>query len=611
MLRSIRMAVLCSIFGVVNAQEQTLDGPQIYRSHCAICHDSGAERIPSKAELSKLDSERVLAALSSGAMKQQGALLSQEQRNEVARWLGQNAPKNHAATGQTGHCGAMPSKLDNATRRSWTSWGAGIQNWRFQAPGEAALGTQDLSRLRLRWAFGVPETASIRSQPAFYAGRLFFGAGTNLYALDGASGCQEWSTRLSAPIRSGIVVGTPGAKPTLFFGDDAGRVSAVDAATGQLLWQASGDAHPASKITAAPVYDRDRLYVSVASDEEALTAQPGYVCCTFRGSVIGLDARSGKTLWKTYTIDEASSPRKLAKDGGPSAGPSGAAVWSSVTVDAEAGVLYAATGDNYSLPATATSDAVLALSIDTGKILWTKQLRSDDTWNVSCLVPPFFNCPESSGPDFDFGSPPILARSTSGHRLLLLGQKSGAVYALDADRKGEIVWKAQTGKGGNLGGVEWGLAFDGERVFAPVSDLVLRASDPQSPLEADPETGGGLFAFNAQTGKRLWNAAPVRCGMRRPCSPAQTAAVTAIRGAVFSGSMDGHIRAYSAQNGAILWDYDTVRSYQTVNGVAGHGGSLNVAGPVIVNGMLFVVSGYAGFGGALGNVVLSFWAPGS
>jgi polyvinyl alcohol dehydrogenase (cytochrome) len=338
------------------------------------------------------------------------------------------------------------------------------------------------------------------------------------------------------------------------------------------------------------------------------------VCCTFRGSVLAIDAAAGKILWKTYTIAEAAKPRKATKRGNASSGPSGAGIWSAPTLDAEHRVLYVTTGDNYSDPPTLTSDAVLALNMDSGKLLWSKQLTAGDAYNSSCALPDKANCPDSDGPDFDFGASPLLARLPKGGRVLLLAQKSGMLHAVDPDKQGKIVWQSRVGKGGVLGGLQWGPASDGERVYVALSDITIaRSRQPGSnevARELDPTRGGGMFAFRVDNGERLWMTPAPGCGDRRPCSPAQSAAVSAIAGAAFSGSVDGHLRAYSTADGKIIWDFDAARAFPTVNGVTAKGGAFDAAGAVIAGGMVFAGSGYGQWGGLPGNVLLAFSVEG-
>ena len=299
--------------------------------------------------------------------------------------------------------------------------------------------------------------------------------------------------------------------------------------------------------------------------------------------------------------------------GTPTFGPSGAGIWSAATIDARRGVLYLTTGDNYSQPATKTSDAVMALQIKTGKIVWSQQVLPGDAYNSACGDKTAANCPVDSGPDYDFGSSALLVRTPAGRDLLVAGQKSGVVWALDPEQKGKIVWQTRVGKGGVNGGVQWGMASDGQKIYAATGDSVktsaggTRAAALVGNADYDPAAGGGLTALRIADGSKAWFAEPAPCSPPRAgCSPAQEAAVTMIPGVVFSGSLDGHMRAFDAEDGKVLWDFDTVRSFSTVNGVAAQGGSLDGAGPVISGGMIFINSGYPRNGGMAGNVLLAF-----
>jgi polyvinyl alcohol dehydrogenase (cytochrome) len=370
------------------------------------------------------------------------------------------------------------------------------------------------------------------------------------------------------------------------------------------------DEHPASTVTATPVFFKDRLYVGAASREESLSVSPGYLCCTFRGSESALDAATGKVLWKTYMIGDVAKARPKTRLGAAAWGPSGAGVWTAPVLDPERDTTYVTTGDNYSDPPTAMSDALIALRMSTGEILWSKQFTAKDAWNSSCQLQGKVNCPDSDGPDFDFASSAILVSLPNAKRALLLGQKSAVMYAVDPDRRGQILWQARIGKGGTVGGIEWGSATDGRNVYVALSDIGFEVDrKPGSNDRAynlDPAKGGGMFAFRIDNGERMWQTPPPGCGDRRPCSPAQSAAVTAIPGVVWSGAEDGHLRGYSSSDGKIVWDYDTAHEYQTVNGVSGRGGAMDVAGPVVAGGMLFAISGYPARGGLPGNVLLAF-----
>jgi polyvinyl alcohol dehydrogenase (cytochrome) len=391
------------------------------------------------------------------------------------------------------------------------------------------------------------------------------------------------------------------------FSDLTGWYYSLDATNGRLLWKKRIDPHDSVRLTGAAVTYQDMIFVPSASWEETRSMNPDYPCCTFRGSVTALRIKDGSQVWKTYTIED--EPRELGTNPGVVGqwGPSGAGVWSSPTLDVKRGVMYITTGDNFSSPGTSMSDAVVALEIKTGRIVWSKQVTPNDVFSGACTTKPG-GCP---GPDFDFGSSAILQRLPNGRELLFAGQKSGVVFALDPERKGEIVWQARVGKGSALGGVQWGMASDGQNVYAQVADggRVRRPNpepgDPNTTM-LDPNQGGGLTALRAENGEKVWYAAPASCGSKPGCSPAQPVAVSAIPGVVFSGSLDGHIRAFNSADGRVVWDFDTVRTYETVNGVKGYGGSLDGAGPVIAGGIVFVNSGYSKNGGLPGNVLLAF-----
>jgi len=498
-------------------------------------------------------------------------------------------------------CAANSQRLSSAA--SWAGWGNNPANWRFQDAIAAGLPASEVPHLKLKWAFGIPNVRAVRSQPVIYDSRVYVGGNDGtVYSLNAASGCTFWATT-GKPVRSGLVIGNVGSSTAVFYGDASGGVDALDAHSGAFLWRVQADPHPAATITGTPSYFEGRLYIPVSSGEEQARRRPDYECCTFRGSVVALDAATGKTIWQTYMAAETPTAHGKAPDGRAVLGPSGMAIWSSPTIDAAKHRIYVGTGDNYSEPGTETSDAVVALDLKTGQLLWSVQFDKEDVYRIECGNPPAPNCGPPTVPEFDLGASPVLVSLPHGERVLLLGQKSGLVYAVDPDAKGKLLWHARAGVGGLLGGVQWGPATDGSTFYVAVSDLAFQGRGP------DPTQGGGISAYQILSGKLLWRTAPPGCGDRRPCSPAQSQAVTAIPGAVFSGSIDGHLRAYAADDGKIVWDFDTARSFASVNGVPAQGGSLDVGGPVIAEGLVAVVSGYPGFGAMPGNALLVFAAP--
>ena len=503
--------------------------------------------------------------------------------------------------------------MSGASQASWAGWGPSQDNARYQSAERASLRAADVERLELKWAYGFAGDIIAFAAPTVVNGTLFVGsAGGAVQALDAKTGCLHWAFQANGPVRTAMTVATQGSQRTLVFSDQNGGVYGVDAATGTLSWQTRVEEHEATRSTSSFAVHDGVAFVPAASWEETRALDPAYPCCTFRGSVTAVRVSDGSVVWKTYFVDAPQRTGQTAA-GTPTFGPSGAGIWSTPTVDERRGLLYVTTGDNYSHPATATSDAVVALELATGRIVWSQQTTPNDVYNSSCGSRGA-NCPEDAGPDHDFGSSAILVRAPNGSDILVAGQKSGVVYALDPASRGKLLWEARVGKGGTNGGVQWGTASDGRNVYASVSDVVRLQNVSGAALvgsaQLDPNEGGGLTALDVVTGNRVWFAPGAPCTPPRlGCSPAQPAAVTATPDAVFSGSLDGHLRAFATADGKVLWDFDTVRDYATVNGVAAKGGSLDGAGAVIVDGMVFVNSGYPRFGGLPGNVLLAFGVP--
>jgi polyvinyl alcohol dehydrogenase (cytochrome) len=497
----------------------------------------------------------------------------------------------------------FPQALDGPR---WNGWGADLGNTRFQPTAMAGLTRDQVPLLRLKWAFGFLGRIAAVAQPTIVGGLVFVGGGDReVYALDAKSGCTRWAFKTEAVVRTAIsfapISGTD--QFAVFFGDLRANAYAVNAITGALIWRTKVEDHPAARITGAPALHSGILYVPVSSIEEVTGSPSAYQCCSFRGSIVALDIATGKQVWKAYTIPEAPRPTKQNAKGTQLHGPSGAAVWSAPTIDVQRQALYVATGDNYSDPPSETSDAILAFELATGRMLWHRQATANDSYITSCLSADRTNCPESNGPDHDFGQSPVLVNLRSGQRVLVVGQKSGVVHALDPDQDGKILWQTRIGKGGPLGGIMWGSAADQDHVYVANSDVRF---SPGGDRTLDPAAGGGLFALDLADGKIAMQVPPVACDGRSRCSPALSAAVTVIPGVVFSGGVSGVLRAYATDDARLLWQMDTARDYPIVNGVSAHGGAMDGPGPTIVDGMLYVNSGYAQWGGLPGNVLLAF-----
>ncbi len=576
---------------------QTADGSAVFRDSCATCHDGAAtSRAPAPEQLRERSPESIIAALTGGAMRYQGLSLSGAERRAVAEFLtGRQVGAETTVDPSIGRCTTVPPLASVSSGPRWNGWSPDLANTHSVPPSIGRLTSEQLPKLTLKWALGLPEATSAWAQPTIVGGRLFVGTqnGT-VYSLDAKSGCVAWIFEAQGGVRGSVVVGPRPHQPGRFnayFSDQKGYAYAVDAADGRQIWSVRVDDHPLVRLTGSPALYGDRLYVPTSSYEE-VGKSPTYDCCTFRGAIVALDVANGTTIWRAYPI--ADEPKVMGKrrDGGESWGPSGGAIWSAPTIDPRRGAIYVGVGNTYSGPSQPGTDAIVAFDLKTGSLRWSQQVTPDDVFGCRTGEP---NCGSEQGPDFDFGVSPALARLPGGREILVIGQKSGVAYGLDPDEGGKIVWQYRAGQGGSLGGIEWGIAVDGERAYLPVAD-----QNRPSP--------GGLHAVTLATGERAWFApppSPLLCGRpARGCNAAQSAAVTVIPGAVLSGSFDGGIRAYSTRDGSVIWQFDTNREFLTVNGVRAHGASLNGPAPVVVDGMLYVSSG--DYRARPGNVLLAF-----
>jgi polyvinyl alcohol dehydrogenase (cytochrome) len=590
--------MLARSIGLASSKEFAA-GQTLYRQRCAGCHEGGAARAPSRFVLSQMRPEHVRQVLTDGVMQAQGSGLSDQQKTDVSEFLAGRRIGAESATAAPKMCKGKRAAFDISAPRAFTGWGLDPANTHALSNERAGITRANVGKLKLKWAFGLPETAKVRSQPSFAGGSLFFGTPTGtVYALDQETGCVRWTYGAAAEVRTSVLVdpwlaGDKAATPLAYFGDTAGYVYAVEAATGREVWKVSADAHPMARVTGTPVLNDGTLYVPIASFEESSTTNPRYRCCNFRGNVVALDAATGKEKWRRFLIEEAKQTG--TQDNGTAMfGPAGTPVWAVPAFDEARNQLYIATGNNYSSPTTDLSNAVIALDAKTGAVNWHYQATPGDAWNVACVFKQMSpSCPEEDGPDFDFGTGPILAKDSNGYELVLAG--------LDPD-SGELVWSRRVGSGGVGGGILFGMAASGGRLFAPVSDIPDGADHnyPSSP---------GLYAIDIATGEVVWSVpAPGDCEGERPsCQQGHSGAIIATDELVIAGADDAHLRIYDARTGKVLRDLDTMRDYQAVNGVASRGGAIaGAAAPIALDGRLYVSSGY-GFANKMpGNALLVF-----
>ena len=491
-------------------------------------------------------------------------------------------------------------------------WGVDHANSRFQPAETGGISRAQIPALEVKWALAYPNAIKARSQPAYGGGAIYVGShdGT-VRALDARTGCLRWSFSATAEVRTAVVISPwsvddDDPQPTLYFGDLLARVYALDARTGELRWKIRVDDHPDATVTGAVALAAGRVYVPVSALEVVSATNPQYECCTFRGAVIALDATTGEVVWKSHTIPEAPAEAGTTSAGTRILAPSGAPVWNSPTIDLDRNRLYVGTGENYSSPADGNSDAIIAYDLDSGEKLWVSQQTSGDAWNVACLIEGVedqSNCPVENGPDYDFGASSILVSLGNGRDILVGGQKSGNVMGIDPDT-GETLWRTKLGRGGVQGGVVFGMASEGRRVYVPISDMYYVVDDTR--YEPDDPARPGIYAIDAATGELEWSTpAPDVCGDKENCDPGITQAIAAVPGAVIAGHMDGWLRIYDGETGEQLWELNTVRDFETVSGEIARGGSFSGGGGIAAHGIFYINSGYGIYNHMPGNLLLA------
>lgn len=597
---------LCSVAAFSFADDRAI-GHDAFERTCSGCHsDNPIPRAMTPAQMAELPPEKIFKAQQSGLMIMQAAALNEIEKRAIAIYVSKipwgTIEEEKAAENLRACSTSPPLAADALEKAHWSGWGLDLDNSHFQPAASAGLTASDLQNLELKWAFGYAGATTVTTQPAVVGGRIYLGGPNGgIYSLDAESGCAHWKFDTPDAVRGAIqITRLDDGRFILLAGDRKAWFYALDANTGELIWKDKTDPHDWAIVTGSPALYEGVVYVPVASFEELAGGSANYECCTFQGSVVAYELATGKRLWKQSTIAEPLRKTKKTTTGVQLWGPSGAAVWSQPTIDPKQGVLYVTTGDSYSAPAADTSDAIVAMDLKTGAVKWHVQTFADDAFTAACTAPGADPVTiEDCGPDVDFGSSAILRTLPGGRRVLLAGQKSGVLYALDPDNEGEILWQKRLSPGGVLGGIEWGFAADSEHVYVPISDVWE--------TKTTPGHAGGIYAVNIADGSELWNtpAAAPDCLDKPGCNAGQPAAATLIPGVLFSGSMDGHMRAYDPASGKVIWDYDTKGEYSTVNKVPAKGGSIKGAGVTVVNGWIYFGSGY-GLWGLPGNVFLAF-----
>jgi polyvinyl alcohol dehydrogenase (cytochrome) len=579
----VTMAKVATALSSNGENPSTLAGKAIFTERCSGCHDQAGGRAPPSSYLATRMPSEILYTLTNGEMRRQAAGLTQSQLRELAIFLTGREIDLQPDPAANLCRGAGTVKTDN---KQWASWGHDINNTRFES--EPGFTPAQLPRLKVKWSFALP---GLTGAPIVAGGHLFISSRLGkVFSISAETGCTFWSYEAGSPVRNAIAIGAlPNGMHVAFFGDENAIVHALDAANGKELWNRKIDDYPGARIVGSITFYDGVVYAPVTSADEVDAGDPSYPCCTFRGSVVALSGATGNVIWKGYTIQEPAKAARVNDAGTQMFGPSGAGVWSAPTIDVKRGTVLVATGDSYTADENDASDALIAFDIKSGKRLWVSQVLAGDAWIYLCPRKPpdaetSGNCPKNMGPDFDFSSSPILQTLQNGKDIVVAGSKSGIVYGFDPDARGKVLWSVRVGQGGT--GIQiWGPATDRRRAYVATPGAGLM-----------PGTDGGMRGIDLASGKVDWRTeSPTPpCGWGAlGCRHTQPAAVTLIPGAVFSGSLDGHLRAYDTETGAIIWDFDSAATYDAVNGVKAFGGNLDGAPQTVAGGTLFVNSGNA------------------
>jgi polyvinyl alcohol dehydrogenase (cytochrome) len=584
----------------------TEEGIAQFELRCSSCHNNPVlDLTPSASAIREMPPERILESITTGSMRTHVEGLSEAQLRRIAEFMA-GRPLGSSKTGDAKNmpnkCSSNPAMRDPTAGPGWNGWGLDASNTRFQPAAMAGLTPDQVPRLKLKWAFGFPSGESSNAQPTVVAGRVFVGSDNGfIYSLDATTGCVYWSFEGGAMVRGALTVGPitgqGAARYAVYYGDAHAYVFAVDAQTGKLLWKTKADSHWVARITAGTKFYNGKLFVPVSSSEEFRSGIATYPCCTSRGSVIALDANTGKIIWKAWVTDQPKA-YKVQSNGVVLYGPAGGAVWNTPTVDPVRNAVYFSTGDATATPAPLTTDGVMAVDINTGKTLWTYQADANDIFMGACgATTSGEQCPTPNGPDLDIANSPILKTLPGGKRVLVVGTKRGHVIALDPDNKGAVLYRVlastgvppapgQTAGGrggpGSGGNIVWGGAADDQNVYYGAG-------------------AAGLAALNLGTGGKAWSFMPPTGGGTVGAAP------TLIPGVAFEGSSNGHLYAVSTTDGKQIWDFNTNTEFATVNNVPAHGGAITSTGAVVAGGMVFIGSGYAISSAASGgNILLVF-----
>lgn len=593
-------------------------GEAVYKANCASCHDNpDLTKAPTLESLSRLTSGQIVNALITGKMVAQATGLTSEQVTFVADYM------SKAQEVDDGWVEAMMCPTNRRTPKlasapSVSTFGFDLKNSRRLSYEQAGLKAADMANLEVAWVVGFPDVITMRSQAAVVGSTIFLPVGEHknrLFAFDISSDkpCIQWIYEADRTLRTSAGFGTlPDGRKAVVVGDLGAYIHMIDAKTGKKIWESHMGLFPASVSTATPVILGDKVFAPSSQYEIMMGSVDSHECCKTHGGVVAMDALTGKRVWEGHTMETA-KPVRDRGDGQMIWGPSGAPIWNSPSIDVKRNRLYVGTGEATSPPAHKNTDALMAFDLSDGAVKWAHQATANDIFVVGCQPgSKGKNCvgaTETVYRDVDFGASTILASTPAGRDIVLAGQKSGTVWAMDPD-SGSVVWRTDLGTGGPNGGVHWGIAADDTHVYAPVS--YPGRSLPNQPV---PDTiKPGLYALDLADGSIDWSfhAAPDCTDARKKFVPrcnslfGFSGAPTIIGDHLVTGGLDGRLYMFERKTGKLVWQFDTAQDFETVNGVKANGASVDNASIIAANGLLIMNSGYGLFGQGAGNVMIAF-----
>jgi len=581
---------------------QAEEGEALVQENCLSCHSDPRLNLITLSAMSYFTKNEMIRVISEGKMKTQAENLTNQEKDKIADFLTKG--NTYEEDAELVYC-SKKLEADALKKGSqWASWGHDPSNTRHQP--SSTINSKNVDKLKLKWSFGL-RTNDPRGQPIAVGSVLFISAGDTTYALNKNSGCTYWTFTSAARLRNSPAFDTT-MKDSIYVIDSDFGTYKINAITGQLIWKVNIPKETEwSTASASPILVGSRLVVPLSTIETIAPINPKHECCKSSGGVALLDAKTGDIIWSHRVLEEAEYVGKVFVTQTKKYAPAGAAVWNAPGVDLANKRIFFGTGQSTQSPASEFSDAIISIDLETGKRIWSTQTLAGDAHNVACEIPIVkrLSCPDENGPDFDFGASVIQSKTSTGEDILLAGQKSGWVFGLN-NNTGKINWKTRVGRGGTLGGIHFGMASDGAKLFVPVADREVGRT-------YDWEKRPGLYALDVGTGDIIWSyKLDDICEDRESisgdgkCFTGFSAPVSVTGDILFAGALDGRFSAHSTEDGSKLWEFDTLKSFNTVNSFPATGGSIDAAGAIIVDDWVFVNSGYSTHGQMSGNVLLAF-----